>query len=249
MGIETAVIPTAVLSTHTAFKNFTFKNLVKELEKIIKHWKEQDFTFDVIYIGYTGTEEILKFVLEFIDTFKTEKNIVVFDPAMADNGKIYTGISYKIIEKMKEVCKKADIIKPNLTESALLLGERYKEQYSLEEVRNIAKKLKLLGSANIVITGVEKDDKIGAIGFNGEKYYENFEHKYNAKYHGTGDIFTSALTGAIVQGRKMEEAIKIATKFTTEAVRLTYEDENEMQYGVKFEQALPYLIELLKKYQ
>lgn len=249
MGVEVAVLPTAILSTHTAFKNFTFKNLVKELEKIIKHWKEQDFTFDVIYIGYTGTEEILKFVLEFIDTFKTEKNIVVFDPAMADNGKIYTGISYKIIEKMKEVCKKADIIKPNLTESALLLGERYKEQYSLEEVRNIAKKLKLLGSANIVITGVEKDDKIGAIGFNGEKYYENFEHKYNAKYHGTGDIFTSALTGAIVQGRKMEEAIKIATKFTTEAVRLTYEDENEMQYGVKFEQALPYLIELLKKYQ
>ena len=245
MGVELAVLPTSILSTHTAFKNFTFKNLVEELEKIIEHWKQEDFKFDVIYIGYTGTEEILDFVLKFIDTFKTKENIVVFDPAMADHGKIYTGISNSAIEKMKEVCKKADIIKPNLTESSLLLGETYKEKYSLEEVKEMAKKLKVLGSKNIVITGVENEGKMGAIAYNGTGYCSNFEQKYDASYHGTGDVFTSALTGSIVQGKTLEESIKIATKFTTEAVRLTYEDVNGTKYGVNFEQVIPYLIELL----
>lgn len=245
MGVECAVLPTSILSTHTAFKNFTFRNLVEELEKIVEHWKQENFKFDVIYIGYTGTEEILDFVLKFIDAFKIEENIVVFDPAMADHGKIYTGISEKTIEKMKEVCKKADIIKPNLTESSLLLGIKYKEKYTLEEVKEIANKLKVLGSKNIVITGVENEGKIGAIGFNGTTYCSNFEQKYDASYHGTGDVFTSALTGSIVQGKSLEEAIKIATKFTTEAVRLTYEEVNGTKYGVNFEQAIPYLIELL----
>lgn len=245
MGVECAVLPTSILSTHTAFKNFTFRNLVEELEKIVEHWKQEDFKFDVIYIGYTGTEEILDFVLKFIDAFKTKENIVVFDPAMADHGKIYAGISEKTIEKMKEVCKKADIIKPNLTESSLLLGTKYKEKYTLEEVKEIANKLKVLGSKNIVITGVENEGKIGAIGFNGTAYCSNFEQKYDTSYHGTGDVFTSALTGSIVQGKSLEEAIKIATKFTTEAVRLTYEDVNGTKYGVNFEQAIPYLIELL----
>lgn len=245
MGVEVAVLPTSILSTHTAFKNFTFKNLIYELEKIIEHWKKENFQFDVIYIGYTGTEEILDFVLHFIDIFKTNENIVVFDPAMADNGKIYSGISDKTIEKMKYVCKKADIIKPNLTESSLLLNTTYKEKYSVEEVKNIAQELKGLGSKNIVITGVEKEDKIGAIGFDGATYCYNFEQKYNANYHGTGDVFTSAMVGAIVQGKNLEEAIKIATRFTTEAVRLTYKDKNGRKYGVNFEQAIPYLIKML----
>jgi len=247
IGVECAVLPTSILSTHTAFKRFTFKNLVEELEKIVEHWKEENFKFDVIYIGYTGAEEILDFVLNFIDSFKTEENIVVFDPAMADHGKMYAGINEKIMDKMKEVCKKADIIKPNLTESSLLLGEEYKEKYSLQEIENIAKKLKNLGSKNIVITGVESEGKIGAIGFNGTEYCSNFEQKYNASYHGTGDVFTSALTGSIVQGKSFEEAIKIATKFTTEAVRLTYEDINGTKYGVNFEQAIPYLLKLLNE--
>jgi len=245
MGVETAVLPTSILSTHTAFKNFTFKNLVEELEKIIKHWKEEDFKFDVIYIGYTGTEEILDFVLKFIDTFKTKENIVIFDPAMADHGKVYAGISKSAIEKMKEVCKKADIIKPNLTESSLFLREEYKEKYSIEEVKEMAKKLKILGSKSIVITGVEDSGKMGAIGFDGINYYSNFEKKYDVSFHGTGDIFTSALTGSIVQGKSFKQAINIATKFTTECVRLTYEDVNGTKYGVNFEQAIPYLIKLL----
>ena len=242
MGIETAILPTSILSTHTAFKNFTFKNLSDECYKIIKHWKEEKFEFDLIYIGYTGTEEILDLVLYFIDQFKTDNNIVVFDPAMADNGKLYSGIDNKTVLKMKEVCKEADILRLNLTESCLLLGKEYKESQSIEEIKIRAKELKNLGPQKVIITGVEEDNKIGAIGYDGEKYCGNFETKYNVNYHGTGDVFTSVLSGCLVLDKSIEESIKIATKFTTECVRLTYEDENSTKYGVNFEQAIPFLI-------
>ena len=244
MGVETAILPTSVLSTHTAFKNFTFKDLSDEIYKIINHWKEEKFQFDLIYIGYTGNNEILDLVLYFIKEFKTENNVVVFDPAMADHGKLYAGIDKSVLEKMKEVCKLADYIKPNLTESALLLGKEYKENYTIEEIESLAKELKQLGTKNVVITGVSKEEKMGAIGYDGENYYSNFETKYNVSYHGTGDVFTSALSGSLVQGKTLEEAIKIATKFTTECVRLTYEDVNGTKYGVNFEQAIPYLISI-----
>ena len=246
MGIETAILPTSILSTHTAFKNFTFKKLSDECYKIIKHWKEENFEFDLIYIGYTGTEEILDLVSYFIEQFKTDKNIVVFDPAMADHGKMYSGINENIINKMKEVCKKADILRPNITEASLLLDKEYEEHPTLEYIQEMAQELKQIGPKNVIITGVEQEGKIGAIGYDGEQYCSNFETKYNVSYHGTGDIFTSVLSGSLVLGKTIEEAIKIATKFTTECVRLTYEDLNGTKYGVNFEQAIPYLLKLIK---
>jgi len=245
MGVETAILPTSILSTHTAFSEFTFKDLSDEIYKIIKHWKKEKFQFDLIYIGYTGNNEILDLVLYFIKEFKTENNIVVFDPAMADHGKMYAGINESVLDKMKEVCKLADYIKPNLTESAFLLGKEYKEKYTIEEIENLAKELRNLGTKNVVITGVEKEGKMGALGYDGKNYYSNFETKYNASYHGTGDVFTSTLSGSLVKGKTLEEAIKIATKFTTESVRLTYEDVNGTKYGVNFEEAIPYLIKIL----
>lgn len=245
MGVETAILPTSILSNHTAFSSYTFKSLADEIYRIIEEWKKQKFQFDLIYIGYTGNTEILDLVLYFIKEFKTENNIVVFDPAMADHGKMYAGINESVLEKMKELCKIADYIKPNLTESALLLGKEYKKDYSIEEIEGLARELKELGTKNVIITGVEKDGKMGAIGYDGGKYCSNFETKYDASYHGTGDVFTSALSGSLVKGKTLEEAIKIATKFTTECVRLTYEDINGTKYGVNFEEAIPYLLKLI----
>ncbi len=242
MGIETAILPTSILSTHTAFKNFTFKNLSDECYKIIKHWKEEKFEFDLIYIGYTGTEEILDLVLYFIDQFKTDKNIVVFDPAMADNGKLYSGINKNTVLTMRDVCKKADVLRLNLTESCLLLDREYTEKQNLDDIKERAKELKEHGPQNVIITGVEESDKIGAIGYDGKNFYSNYEKKYDVSYHGTGDVFTSVLSGCLVLGKTIEESIKIATKFTTECVRLTYEDKDGIKYGVNFEQAIPLLI-------
>ena len=245
MGIETAILPTSVLSTHTAFTEFTFKNLTEELYKIKEHWKKENFQFDLIYIGYTGSEEILNFVLEFISEFKTEKNIIIFDPAMADNGKLYQGINKEIFTKIKEVAKKADIIRLNRTEATLLLEKTYKEQINLEEGQKLANELQKLNKKTVVMTGIEKENKIGALGYDSKNYYENFEIKYPKNYHGTGDIFTSTLAGSLVKGKNLEDSIKIATKFTTECVRITYEDKDSEDYGVNFEQAIPYLLKLI----
>lgn len=245
MGIEVAVLPTSILSTHTAFNGFTFKNLTDELCKIIKHWKKENFKFDLIYIGYTGSEEVLEFVLNFIDEFKTKDNMVIFDPAMADHGQLYAGISKSIFLKIKEVCKKANIIRLNVTEATLLLGSEYKEKVTVEEGNQIAKAMLKVGGEKVIVTGIEKDDKIGAIGYDGKNFYSNFEKKYNKSYHGTGDIFTSVLAGCITKGKTLNEAIKFATKYTTECVRLSYEDKNSDDYGVKFEEAIPYLLKLI----
>ena len=185
MGIETAILPTSVLSTHTAFN------------------------------------------------------------AMADHGRMYAGIDKNIFSKIKEVAKKADVIRLNLTEATFLLDMKYKENFTLEEGKDIAKRLQQLGGKITVITGIEKENEIGAIGYDGNKFYSNFETKYNKSYHGTGDIFTSALVGSILREKNLEESIKIATKFTTECVRTTYEDENGIEYGVNFELVIPYLLELL----
>lgn len=245
MGIETAILPTSVLSTHTAFKEFTFKNLTNELYKIVEHWKKEKFQFDLIYIGYTGSEEVLEFVLHFIEEFKTEKNIMIFDPAMADHGEMYSGIDKNIFAKIREVAKRADIIRLNLTEATFLLDMEYKSNFTFEEGKEIARKLQELNKKTTVVTGIEKDSKIGAISFNGKEFFSNFETKYEKSYHGTGDIFTSALAGSIVKGKTLEEAINIATKFTTECVRATFEDKNGIDYGVNFEQAIPFLLKLL----
>lgn len=245
MGIETAILPTSILSTHTAFKEFTFKKLTEELYKIKEHWKREKFQFDLIYIGYTGSEEILDFVLEFISEFKTRSNIIIFDPAMADNGEMYQGISKNIFAKIKEVAKKTDIIRLNRTEATFLLEKPYKEQLNLEEGQKLVKELQKLNKKQVVMTGIEKDNKIGALGYDGNAYYNNFEIKYPKNYHGTGDIFTSTLAGSLVKGKKLEEAIKISTKFTTECVRITYEDKDSEEYGVNFEQAIPYLLKLI----
>lgn len=247
MGVETAILPTSLLSTHTAFNNFTFKDLSDEIYKIIEHWKKEKFQFDLIYIGYTGNNKILDLVIHFIKNFKNKNNIVVFDPAMADNGKMYAGIDKSVLDKMKEVCKLADYIKPNLTESALLLGKEYKEHYTIEEIENLAKELRKLGTKNVIITGITKNNKMGAIGYDGNEYYSNFEKKYNISYHGTGDVFTSTLSGCLVKGKALDQAITIATKFTTECVRLTYKDKTGTKYGVNFEEAIPYLIKIIKK--
>ena len=242
MGIETAILPTSILSTHTAFNNFTFKNLADECYKIINHWKDEGFNFDLIYIGYTGTEEILDLVINFIDQFKNDWNIVVFDPAMADNGRLYSGINESTVNKMKEVCRRADILRLNLTEASFLLKDEYKEKFTMAEIQTKAKRLRELGPRDIVITGVEQRKKIGALGYDGIEFCSNFEKKYDANYHGTGDIFTSVLSGCLLLGRTIEKSIEIATKFTTECVRLTYEDKTSENYGVNFEQAIPFLL-------
>lgn len=251
MGIETAVIPTAVLSTHTAFKNFTYRDLTGDLPKIAKHWKQEKFDFDGIYTGYLGSIEQIDILKEFFKQFKTPDNFIFIDPVMADNGKLYAGFDEKFVKEMKKLCKMADIIVPNLTEASYMLEKEYKEIYSEQEIKDILIELSNLGPKYVVLTGVSfKDNKLGVMSYNKEtnEFFTYFKEKIPAKYHGTGDIFASTLVGAITNNNTLEEGLKIAVDYVWETINDTYKTNKKDAYGVNFETKIPYLINRISNY-
>lgn len=249
MGIETTVIPTAVLSTHTAFKNFTYRDLTNDLPKIANHWKQEKFDFDGIYTGYLGSIEQIDMLKEFFKQFKTSENFIFVDPVMADNGKLYAGFDTNFVKEMKKLCKMADIIVPNLTEASYMVEKEYKEIYSEEEIKNMLIELSNLGPKYVVLTGVSfKDNELGVMSYNKEnnKFFTYFKEKVPAKYHGTGDIFASTLVGAITNNNTLEEGLKIAVDYVWETINDTYKTNKEDAYGVNFENKIPYLINRIK---
>lgn len=251
MGIETAVIPTAVLSTHTAFKNFTYRDLTGDLPKIAKHWKQEKFNFDGIYTGYLGSIEQIDILKEFFKQFKTPDNFIFIDPVMADNGKLYAGFDANFVKEMKKLCKMADIIVPNLTEASYMLEKEYKEIYSEQEIKDILIELSNLGPKYVVLTGVSfKDNKLGVMSYNKEtnEFFTYFKEKIPAKYHGTGDIFASTLVGAITNNNTLEEGLKIAVDYVWETINDTYKANKKDAYGVNFETKIPYLINRISNY-
>lgn len=251
MEIETAAIPTAVLSTHTAFKNFTYRDLTGDLPKIAKHWKQEKFNFDGIYTGYLGSIEQIDILKEFFKQFKTPNNFIFIDPVMADNGKLYAGFDANFVKEMKKLCKMADIIVPNLTEASYMLEKEYKENYSEQEIKDILIELSNLGPKYVVLTGVSfKDNKLGVMSYNKEtnEFFTYFKEKIPAKYHGTGDIFASTLVGAITNNNTLEEGLKIAVDYVWETINDTYKTNKKDAYGVNFETKIPYLINRISNY-
>ena len=250
MGIETVVIPTAVLSTHTAFKNFTYRDLTGDLPKIAKHWKQEKFDFDGIYTGYLGSIEQIDILKEFFKQFKTPNNFIFIDPVMADNGKLYARFDENFVKEMKELCKMADIIVPNLTEASYMLGKEYKENYNEQEIKDILIELSNLGPQYIVLTGVSfKNNELGVMSYNKKtnEFFTYFKEKIPAKYHGTGDVFASTLFGAITNNNTLEEGLKIAVDYVWETINDTYKTNKKDVYGVNFETKIPYLIDRIKK--
>lgn len=241
-GIEAAAMPTAVLSTHTGnIKGFTYRDLTEDLQPIAEHWKSLGISFDGIYSGFLGSTEQVDIVCSFIDEFKNDNTVVIVDPAMADGGRMYTTFDESFANEMILLCKKADIIVPNLTEAAFLLGEKYLEPpYSKEYIEGIMKRLLTLGPSMVVLTGVSfKEDEIGCAVCekNGDVFYR-FSEKYSGTYYGTGDIFASALTGAYLRGKSIYDSAEIALDFTCSAIKRTFEAQTDTRLGVNFEQGL-----------
>ena len=245
-GIEASVLPTALLSTHTAFESFTFKDLTDEIQPIGDTLKKLNIDFDAIYTGYLGSKRQVKYVEEFIDKFKNEHNFVLVDPAMADNGKLYSGFNQEFAKRMALLCAKADLIVPNLTEASFMLNIPYKEEYDEEYIKEVLVKLTGLGAKAAAISGVSFNHReIGFYLYNSEtkefSYY--FNEKVPVLYHGTGDVFASSTLAGYMNGLSIHDSLALATDFTLEAIKYTVKDENSRFYGVNFEQALPFLIE------
>ena len=178
MGVEAVILPTAVLSTHTMFPNFTCKDLSDQLKPITDHWKEQNITFDAIYTGYLGTEEEIEVVKEIIREFRTPETLVFIDPVMADNGKLYPAFDENYAARNATLCAEADVIVPNITEACFLTGTGYRETYDMDYVKDLLAKLAALGAKTVALTGTSfAEGKTGFTGYDTVKReYFSYEH-------------------------------------------------------------------------
>ena len=249
-GVETSVLPTAMLSTHTGgFVGYTFADFTDELQPIADHWKTLGRKFDCIYSGYLGSERQIEIVENLFESFAGEKCIKLVDPVMADNGKYYSIFNDDFAKRMAELCKKADIIIPNITEACFLLGEQYQEgPYTESYINNLLEMLLSLGVKGVVLTGVQFDDyNLGAASVMvGEKPNYYFRKKVDGYYHGTGDVFGSALGAALLNGLDLADASRVAVDYTCACIERTKREQTDVKYGVNFEGEIPTLLKLLK---
>lgn len=249
MGLETAVLPTAVLSAHTAFPGFTFCDMTEQMLPIAQHWQQQKLGFDAVYTGYLGSPEQLARVQEILSRLAQPEQLVLVDPVMGDNGTLYTGFTADYARQMRELCAGADVIVPNLTEAALLLDRPYREEYSESELLRLLKELGDLGAGLVVLTGVQKKpDQLGAAAYRSRdgQCFTYFRRRQEQSFHGTGDLFASALLGGLCRGLKPKQAVALAVDFVVESIEKTLTDPQRRWYGVNFEQALPLLWQKLR---
>lgn len=257
MGVEACILPTAVLSTHTMYTEFTFRDLTSDIIPICEDWKKKKFTFDAIYTGYLGSFEQLELMKMIIREFGSN-SLIIIDPCMGDGGQLYQGFSKEFPAAMAGLCSFADIITPNMTEASLLLDIPYIEKgYTLNYVKDILVRLTQTGAKKVVLKGLQfteaqpeigdQKNKLGIMAYDKEtkQFSWYFHEKMPESFHGTGDIFASVLTGAIMRGKTFQEAYTLAGDFVVKAIKATLSHADHNIYGVDFETVIPYLISKL----
>ena len=243
-GAEVTALPTAVLSTHTGgFTGYTFRDLTEDIPAIAKHWKSLSLRFDAIYTGDLGSFEQLELVSGLIGEFRGAGTFVCIDPVMADGGKLYPAFRTDFPKGMAKLCAKADIILPNLTEAALLLDEPYREgPYDAAYLEHILRSLSALGPRRVVLTGVWTErEHLGCAGYDAETDSVGYamSRRVEGFYHGTGDVFASALLGGLLNGLPLRQATQAAADFTAGSIRRTHDAGTDVRFGVNFEAGLP----------
>ena len=251
MGIETVILPTAVLSTHTGgFQGYTFRDLTGDISPIAAHWKRLGLSFDAIYTGYLGSISQLSLMDQFFDQFAKENTLTVVDPVMGDHGRLYSGFTPDFPKAMAKLCARADLIVPNLTEAVFLLGEEYREHYTEEEIKALLVRLAGLGAKNVILTGVSFNAaKTGAMAYSAEtgRFFSYYNENVPSTFHGTGDIFASVCTGALTHGLSLEQTVQLAVDFTLSCIQATAKNADDRWYGVNFEVCIPKLIKQLEQ--
>ena len=222
MGVETAVLPTALLSSHTLFPHPAICDLTDQIPRITAHWRDIGVIFDGIYTGYLGSVGQLDLIAEFIEEFRGD-GFVFIDPVMGDHGQLYAGFTPAFARRMAQFCGKADIIVPNLTEACLMLDIPYiGEHYTPSQLRDILRGLTDLGAKKAIITGISfAADKLGAVAYDRQsgEFFSYFGERVASSFHGTGDIFASVCVGALANELPLGKAIETAADFTCECMR------------------------------
>ena len=246
-GIETCVLPSAVLSTHTAgFSGYTFRDLTEDMPAIKDHWLKEGIRFDAIYTGYLGSTKQIDYVADIFGSVGADNCVKIVDPAMADNGNLYPGFDAAFVEAMKKLCGQADYVIPNITEACFLTGVEYKTRYDRAYIDTILEKLTALGCRNVIFTGISYEEgQTGVVVYENGNYAYYQHEKLSNSCHGTGDIYASAFVGALVRGKSAYDAARIAADYTVECIKETARLDNHW-YGAAFEPVILKLIQALQ---
>lgn len=247
-GFETCPVPTAVLSTHTGdFTGYTFHDLTGEMRPIFEHWKTLGSEFDAVLTGYLGSSEQLDFTEEFIEYYKRNCLILV-DPVMGDHGSLYNGFDLDFVKGMANLCRKADLIVPNITEACLLTSTPYLgNTQTKEHIETLLNSLSNITDADIVLTGVSfNEEEIGVAVYQKGKITYIQNKKYDVLFHGTGDVFACTLLSALMLGFDLENASEKAIKFVITCIKKTIETVGRKHYGVNFELCIPDFLNLMQ---
>lgn len=227
MGCSCSVLPTAVLSTHTAFPHPFVRNLTADMRPILEHWRTIGAEFDSILVGYLSNPKQVEAVAALWECFDAYR---ILDPAMGDNGNMYAGITDAHVASIKHLLNNADLLIPNVTEACLLTDTPYQERFTEPEYRQLIEKLQTLGAKQVILTGVSPEaGKTGFFCSDGTVYQTD---ALPGSYHGTGDLFAAVCTGALLQGKALSEAATQAAKFVEQAIRLT---GTPTPFGITFE--------------
>ena len=242
-GVECSAMPTAILSTHTGgFEDFTFRDLTDDMMGIAEHWKKEKIHFDAFYSGYLGSLSQIDIVRDVFEMFRTPEILIMVDPVMADNGKLYSLFTFDHVKGMAKLCGYADVIVPNRTEAAFMLGREFKDgPMKTDEVDEILYELVGLGAKKAVLTGVYFGvDDLGAACYDAQTGRIDYiiDKRIEGMYHGSGDVFGSFLMGALMRGRNLSDATRIAVDYTCASIRLTAKDGTGPRMGVRFESVL-----------
>ena len=248
MGMQVCPIPTAVLSTHTGgFEGFTFVDLTDTMEKYYSHWKQIGVELDCVYSGFLGSPRQIDLILELIDTFDMRERLIVVDPVFADNGKLYSTFTVDFIPHMRRLIRAAHVITPNITEASLLLGQEIKSCYTANEAKQMLLRLTEVGPDTAVITSMPMGDVpscVVAYSRRDDRYWKVQCDYLPAEYPGTGDIFTSVLCGALLEGDSLPVAADRAVRFVSMAIRMTFGYASPPREGVLLERVLHTLTKL-----
>lgn len=246
-GLETAILPSAVLSTHSVgFRDFTFRDLTEDIPAIQHHWQQEGIRFQAVYTGYLGSARQIEMVKDICQNLLVPGGKKIVDPAMADRGELYPVFDMDFVQEMKKLVGEGDIVLPNITEASLLTDTEYREEYDEEYICGLVEGLHRLGAGTVVLTGVSYDARSTGVLVSEQGKQTYYRHELlDRGCHGTGDVYASSFVGAYMHGKTVPEAARIAADYTLACIKNTLDDPDHW-YGVKFEPVLGELIEALK---
>lgn len=246
-GLETAILPSAVLSTHSVgFWDFTFRDLTEDIPAIQHHWQQEGIRFQAVYTGYLGSARQIEMVKDICQNLLVPGGKKIVDPAMADRGELYPVFDMDFVQEMKKLVGEGDIVLPNITEASLLTDTEYREKYDEEYICGLVDGIHRLGAGTVVLTGVSYDAHSTGVLVSEQGKQTYYRHELlDRGCHGTGDVYASSFVGAYMHGKTVPEAARIAADYTLACIKNTLDDPDHW-YGVKFEPVLGELIEALK---